>query len=392
MTHDARPAARLAAATSALATDEPWRGAVERMGGHERLDQEGRELKAFERARACANAVAHLRLVLAYCLGKIGLRLTAAQAEALGLASLSATALMNKVRKTVPWLEALVARQIMTGTGTPSAAGAPQAEDARPAAAHGRLVRLVDGSTVAKKGAAADGEVWRLHAVLDLPTERFSAFELTDESVGEQFDRAAVIPGEIRIGDRYFLQPARMANVKAQGGDFIVRARWNAARWLLPDGRPLDLIKALEKASERGFIDRPIAIGRDKAEPMPVRLVAIRKPEAAREASIAKARRKAAKNGSKIMPQTLVAAEWMILVTSLQSDPFTRADIGALYRLRWRIEIAFKHTKSISGLDQPPADNPDSAKAWVLSHLLLHLLTEPPLAEHLGDSPRRPAE
>ena len=31
------------------------------------------------------------------------------------------------------------------------------------------------------------------------------------------------------------------------------------------------------------------------------------------------------------------------------------------------------------------------AKAYVLSHLLLILLTEPLIADHLGDSPRRAA-
>lgn len=216
--------------------------------------------------------------------------------------------------------------------------------------------------------------MWRLHAVFDLPTERFSAFELTDETVGEQFDRAAVIPGEIRIADRYYLQLERMARVLAEGGDLIVR--------------PLDLIKVLKTATECGVLDRPIAIARNGAEPMALRLVAIRKPEEARNATMAKARRKAAKNGSKIVPQTLVAAEWLILVTSLPKEPGTLRDIGALYRLRWRIEIAFKHLKSVSGLDGPPAANVDTAKAYDLAHLLLHVLTEPLIADHLGASPR----
>lgn len=71
----------------------------------------------------------------------------------------------------------------------------------------------------------AEGGLWRVQAVFDLPTERFSAFDLTDETVGEQFDRATVVPGEIRIGDRYYLQPDRIANVLAAKGDIIVRAR-----------------------------------------------------------------------------------------------------------------------------------------------------------------------
>ncbi|MGY3573037.1 transposase [Bradyrhizobium sp. USDA 4504] len=91
------------------------------------------------------------------------------------------------------------------------------------------------------------------------------------------------------------------------------------------------------------------------------------------------------------MPETLVAAEWVLIVTSLDPDEYPLSAIGALYRLRWRIEIAFKHLKSGIGLAGPPGDDARSAKAYIFCHLLLGLLTEPLIAEHLGDSPRREA-
>jgi Transposase DDE domain len=361
-------------------TNDAWGSMVERLGGHDHLEKEGRETGAFRRAREIACSVDCLRLVLGYCLGALGLRLTAAWAEALGIASLSNVALLKRVRKALPWLELLVARQIGARSQGPPGIHA----------AHGRLVRLVDGTAVAKKGLKEQGSggLWRVHAVLDLPTERFSAFDLTDEKVGEQFDRAAVVAGEIRIADRYYLQPARIANVLAAGGDIIVRARWNAAPWLDADGGRLDLIEVLKKARGRGLLDRPIWIARDEAPPIALRLVAIRKPKEARHQAIAAARRKAQKNGVIIKPQTLIAAEWLILVTSLPKETFALRDIGALYRLRWRIEIAFKHLKSGTGLTRPPAGTAEMAKAYVLSHLLLILLTEPLMAEYLGDSPR----
>jgi IS4 transposase len=39
----------------------------------------------------------------------------------------------------------------------------------------------------------------------------------------------------------------------------------------------------------------------------------------------------------------------VILVTSLAPKDFPTADILALYRLRWRIELAFKRLKSLVG-------------------------------------------
>jgi hypothetical protein len=43
------------------------------------------------------------------------------------------------------------------------------------------------------------------------------------------------------------------------------------------------------------------------------------------------------------------------------------------------------------GLVGPPGEDARSAKAHILCNLLLALLTEPLIADHLGDSPRREA-
>jgi hypothetical protein len=87
------------------------------------------------------------------------------------------------------------------------------------------------------------GGVWRVHAVFDLPAERFSAFELTDEREGERIDRAEVVAGEIRIADRAYLHADRIATALAAGADVIVRAPWNGASWRDANGNNLDLIK-----------------------------------------------------------------------------------------------------------------------------------------------------
>ena len=77
----------------------------------------------------------------------------------------------------------------------------------------------------------------------------------------------------------------------------------------------------------------------------------------------------------------------MILITSLAPEAFPTADILALYRLRWRIELAFKRLKSLVGLRGPPGIDERSARPYVLAHLLMILLLEP-LVDELEDSPR----
>ena len=359
-----------------------WFGAVARLGGSELLEKEAREFGAFERARRIKCAVDQLRLVLAYCWGTGGLRLTAAWAEAMGLASLSNVALLKRLRNSADWLERLVCR--LLGAGVRAACVA---------AAKGRPVRLVDATVVAKAGRddRESGGVWRVHSVFDLASERFSAFELTDESEGEVIDRADVVAGEIRVGDRAYLHPDRVAKVLADGADIVVRAKWNGARWLDAEANRLDLIARLKKARGKGLIDQPIWIKGSANKPIALRLVAIRKPKPARDATIDKITRRARDMGRKLMPETLISAEWVIIITSLDRDEYPLSAISSLYRLRWRIEIAFKHLKSGVGLARPPGHDPRSARAHILCNLLLALLTEPLIAEHLGDSPRREA-
>jgi len=359
-----------------------WLRTVDRFGGTELLEKEARELGAFERARKIKCAVDQLRLVLAYCWGTRGLRLTAAWAEAIGLASLSNVALLKRLRNSADWLERLVGRLVGAGS-----------REAGVAAAKGRRVRLVDATSVAKAGrdARESGGRWRVHSVFDLASERFTAFDLTDESEGEVIDRADVVAGEIRVCDRAYLQPDRIAKVLGAGADIIVRAGWNNARWMIADGHRVDLVALLKKARGKGLIDQAIFIKGSAKKPMELRLVAIRKPKQACDLTIEKITRRARDMGRKLMPETLVAAEWVIIVTSLDRDEYPLSAISDLYRLRWRIEIAFKHLKSGVGLAGPPGDDPRSAKAHILCNLLLALLTEPLIAEHLGDSPRREA-
>ena len=367
-------------------TGSDWGGTVERLGGASSLEGEARATGAFLRPREIKCGVDMLRLVLAYCLGLMGLRLTAAWAEAVGLASLSNVALLGRLRNAVPWLESIVARLLAERALTRALSGAAAGPGGGPS--RGRLIRLVDATTVRKAGKAAreNGRLWRIHAVFDLPSERFTAFQVTDEKEAEAINRIAVVPGEIRIADRVHCRADDLADVIAQGADVVVRASWRSARWLEEDGRAFDIIGELT-GSATGRIDRSVWLDRDKAEPLPLRLIAVKMPKDKAVKAVAEARAEARSKQRVIQPGTLIGAEWVILVTSLCPIDYPTDQVLDLYRLRWRIEIAFKRLKSLVGLAGPPGECPEVAKAWVLSHLIAVLLTEAQLAA-FGDSPR----
>jgi hypothetical protein len=348
--------------------NEDWTRVVGRLGGAAQLERSARETRAFVRRREIPDAVVLLRLMLAYCLGERGLRSTAAWAASVGLADLSSVALFYRLRQCGDWFAVLVDSLL--------AAAAPKAS-------RGRLIRIIDATTVPKAGPAArkKSKLWRIHSAFDLPHERFGHFELTDQQEGETFDRIPVVKGEIRLADRAYLQPDRIAVVLEAGADVLIRAGWKNARWLNVEGQPLDLIAQLRAAKARGLIDRPIWIKRKGGAPLAMRLVAVKKPAEAAAEARRKARRDAQRESRTISKKTLEAADWVILVTSLATDEFSTEDVLALYRLRWRIELGFKRLKSLVGLKTPPGTDQRSAKPYLLAHLLIILLLEPLVRE-----------
>jgi hypothetical protein len=350
-----------------------WDRIVQWLGGAEALERSARETRAFVQAREIKSAIDLLRLILAYCLGEQGFRSTTAWAVSMGLVDISAPALLYRLRRCGDWLTFLIEHVLRS---------------AAPEASRGRRIRLIDATTVPKAGAAdkRGNKLWRIHSAFDLPYERFGHFELRDEREGETFDRIPVVKGEIRIGDRAYLQPDRIADVLDQEADILVRAGWKGARWLDADGEPLDLIAELRRASAKGLIDRPILIARKGGAPLALRLVAAKKPPQAAAEARRKAHREAQREGRKISKKTLIAADWVILVTSLSVEEFATADVLALYRLRWRIELGFKRLKSLIGLKGPPGFDERSARPYVLAHLLIILLLEP-VVDELEDSP-----
>ena len=165
------------------------------------------------------------------------MRSTAAWATSVGLVDISNVALLYRLRQCGDWLAMLVGQAL--------AAAAPKAS-------RGRLIRISTPPRCRRgPGARKKNELWRIHSAFDLPQERFGHFELTDQQGGETLDRIPVVPGEIRLGDRAYLQPERMASLLEAGADFVIRAGWKSARWLDGEGNAVDLVAELRKARPR---------------------------------------------------------------------------------------------------------------------------------------------
>jgi len=345
-----------------------WEWVKERLGAPE-LERSARAFGALVRRREIQDAASLLRLCLGYGCG-LSLREAAAWASLNGIAAMSDVAVLKRLRGAADWLGHLAGRLVASH-------GAP--------AGPGRPVRIVDGSMVSAPG----GGLWRLHVAYDLGEQRFTHIELTDRSGAEKLERAPVAAGEIRIGDRCYARPEGLRHLSAHGSDFLVRIGWKSLRFRQGDGSALDLAQLLDLAQAGEPVDRDVLVvnGRRRGLPaQPVRLIILRKPPQAAERSQKRARRASQRGGHDLQPQTLRAADCLMLVTSLDRTAYPTKQIAALYRLRWQVELAFKRLKSLLDFSRLPAKDPGLARTWLLAKLLMALLLDD-LDQEILDAP-----
>jgi hypothetical protein len=100
-----------------------------------------------------------------------------------------------------------------------------------------------------------------------------------------------------------------------------------------------------------------------------VRLCVIRKSKAAIALAHKKLHRKASKQGSQLQPETLVYAEYVMVLTTFPEAEFPTGAVLQFYRFRWQIELVFKRFKQIAQLGHIPKHDPESAKAWLYGKL-----------------------
>jgi hypothetical protein len=352
---------------------EEWPRIIARLGGEEALTSSARTHGAFVRARAIKSASDVLRLAFMYGPGGYSLRGLAALAAGHGIADVSDVAILDRVRGSADWLEALCKEQL------------GRAAEAICRGAAGRPIRIVDGSRLEGPGDRA----WRLHLCYDAGLSRVVDASITTTREGERLDRLAVTSGEIRLGDRGYPQPDGIKNTLAAGADLLVRLTWNSLQLTHADSKPIDWLRLFEQASRAGSLDFPVRVHKahSKFEPISMRLVIIKKPPEAAAKALAKAIRASRKNRRRTDARTIAGAEHIVLLTSLADDAFSTETIGALYRLRWQIEIAIKRLKSILHIDRLPAKAPDLARAWLYAHLLFALLLDDMTAELGAVSP-----
>jgi hypothetical protein len=244
---------------------------------------------------------------------------------------------------------------------------------------HGRVLRVRDGTNLS--GQASKGTDWRVHGVYDLGRGRFTHLEVTDSHGGEALDRGKPVVGEIRVADRGYANAQawqRFLQARDQRADFIVRMRWNTIALVDEAGGPFDLVTRLRTRSPESETHAITAWARSGKHqtPIRIRLIARRKPPEVIEAEHRRMRQHASRKQHEIDPRSLIAAEYLVLATSLPEAEFPAEELPAVYRLRWQIELAFKRLKSLLHIDRLRTKTEAGTRCWLYAHLIVALLCD----------------
>ena len=319
------------------------------------------ELGAVRRLRGFGSVGTLLRVLLIHLADGCSLRETAVRASAGGLAAVSDVALLKRLRGCAAWFE-WMAREMAAGMALPLAAHS---------LLPGRRVRLIDGSSVCEPGAT--GSTWRLHYALNLHTLSCDEVHVTEADVGESLTHFDIRAGDVIMADRGFAKRPSLRYAVQRKADVVLRASLSNLPLHDRRGRPLDMFPKLRTLAIGQAADWPARV-QDDIGSIAVRVCAYKKTVAQTLATQQAIEQEARKKGRSVQPQTLEAAGYVIVVTTL-AEP-TAAAIMEFYRRRWQIELAFKRLKSLLQLGHLKKTDKDGAKAWLQGKLLVACLIE----------------
>ena len=193
---------------------------------------------------------------------------------------------------------------------------------------------------------------------------------------------ATTKPGALWLFDLGFWSIAFLAAIARHKSVFVCRLYGNVNVYAPGRGR-LDVLAWLRGVEAR--CERRIVLGAE--ERLACRLIAERVPEA-----VAAQRRRKAKEGARrrrggIRAQTLARMDWTLWITNADEEMVKQAHVGAIYRIRWQVELLFKTGKSTAHLDAITTGKPGRAECELYAGLIALVI-----AGHLGELGRAGGE
>lgn len=359
--------------------ENQWEFLLTYLPGEATLAKMAEEAGALVRQRRLAKASDLLRCILVYSFCGYSLRQTAAWAELQGIGSFSNVALLKRLRHSPEWMGRLLALKLAERATPP------------PGSASGLKLRLVDASTISKPG--SKGTDWRVHLMFDVGRMAIQDVQVTDTSEGESLSRYSISPGDVVVADRGYIHRKGFWHILQQKGQLIVRLNWQNLPMMTPDGKPFELLPSVRSLPEAAIGEYAVVVQESRSgkeqlsPPIPARVVVLRKTEVAAAEARQRIIREFSRKGKVPTLNTLEAASYVFVLTTLDAGRLAAHDVLNVYRFRWQVELCFKRLKSLLELDELQAKDPDLARTFLYGKLLTALLLDEMTEAFLGFSP-----
>jgi hypothetical protein len=200
-------------------------------------------------------------------------------------------------------------------------------------------------------------------------------FEAIRIEQGRQCDQTtslqteAIEPGSLHLRDLGYFDLDVLQTIAGREAYFVSRLNDQALVLDRATKQPIDLVAWLKSlpSSTRG-LERPVAIG--GTHRLGCRLIAIRVPAEIAERRRRELRKRAQKKGYTPSARKLALCDWNLYVTNASETQLSIEEIVVLARLRWQIELLFKHWKSDGQLAHSRSQKPDRIVCEVFAKLI----------------------
>ena len=158
-----------------------------------------------------------------------------------------------------------------------------------------------------------------------------------------------------------------------KGAFFVSRYKTGTSLWDTETSEPVELAKILMRVKGNAY-QMEVNMGTDKKTRICCRLICFRVKEEVANQRRMRLKREAKKKGRIPGAQSLLLADWTIIVTNVPEKWIPSEMLWRIYSIRWQIELLFKQMKSIVQIHRSNTENIQRLKCEIYGKLIMAIL------------------
>lgn len=328
------------------------------------LDEIAAQAGVLQRKRGIHSVYDLLKLFFLYACSSLSFRVLAVAACALGISSVSDTALRKRFSKAAPFLHEVLHTMLSSLFSNPASALPHRVKN----------ILLVDASIIRQTGILQEQE--RIHLCYSLNQNRMKQIKVTDHHTAESLSHFTFEKGDLVMADAGYTTAQNYIYAQEQQADVILRITPKTFCLYDTDDKKISLVSLLKQAENQGDCMLEVfGICRYKSKTGFVRVIAQKLPEEQARKAKKRKQRKASKNQNQITQDTLFCSGWIVVITTLGIE-YSGEEILYLYRSRWQVELLFKRLKQNFSITTTKAGSKQYAETMILLQLIIWVIAE----------------